>query len=287
MKTLYFSFVVVLGALSITHCTNNSSSSKDVSLDSDEAKFSYALGYEMGSSMKRQNVSIDSDVFRAALMDAMGGQTERLSSEERRKIMKEASQRKREERKAQSQKNLKGGQDFLEANKKKEGVQVTSSGLQYKVTQPGQGVRPTAEDTVEVHYKGTLIDGTVFDSSEGKKPFQFSLTSVIPGWTEGLQLMKVGSKYTLYVPPNLGYGPRGNPKIPGNSVLIFEIELLDINPDKKEKKAEAGKEATPSDKKKGQARSQDDHSGHNHPAPDRDNTAPKTPGERTEKKVEK
>ncbi|HEY8405229.1 MAG TPA: FKBP-type peptidyl-prolyl cis-trans isomerase, partial [Flavobacteriales bacterium] len=120
---------------------------------------------------------------------------------------------------------------FLEENKMKDGVQTTPSGLQYKVIHEGNGPKPAATDIVEVHYHGTLIDGTVFDSSvERGEPIRFPLNQVIPGWTEGLQLMSKGSKYILYVPENLAYGPRSMGSIKPYSTLIFEVELLDINP---------------------------------------------------------
>ena len=137
---------------------------------------------------------------------------------------------------SKTQKNNKGVKvsqqqvDFLEQNKKKAGVQVTNSGLQYKVLTQGAGKSPTASDTVEVHYKGTLTDGTEFDSSyKRNKTIKFPLNGVIQGWTEGLQLMKEGSKYEFYLPPHLGYGSSNVPGIPPNSVLIFEVELVKVH----------------------------------------------------------
>ncbi len=125
--------------------------------------------------------------------------------------------------------NSKIGEEYLQKNKGKEGIKVTKSGLQYKVLKEGAGIIPKATDVVKVHYRGTLIDGTEFDSSyKRNQPAEFQLNQVIPGWTEGLQLMKVGSKYQLTIPSNLAYGERGNQGIPGNSVLIFEVELLDV-----------------------------------------------------------
>ncbi len=120
-------------------------------------------------------------------------------------------------------------QEFLTNNLKNEGVQQTASGLQYRVVNEGSGARPTASDTVTVHYRGTLIDGSEFDSSHGRGPATFPLGGVIAGWTEGLQLMTVGSTYVFYIPSDLGYGPRGYPPvIPGGATLIFEVELLSI-----------------------------------------------------------
>jgi FKBP-type peptidyl-prolyl cis-trans isomerase len=126
-------------------------------------------------------------------------------------------------------KNIEGGQAFLAENSKKDGVKQTESGLQYKVLTEGTGPKPKASDTVKVHYKGTLIFGTEFDSSYKRgEPAQFPLTGVIKGWTEGLQLMPVGSKYEFYIPADLAYGASPRPNIPANSTLIFEVELLEI-----------------------------------------------------------
>jgi FKBP-type peptidyl-prolyl cis-trans isomerase len=137
--------------------------------------------------------------------------------------------------------NLAVGTAFLEENKAKEGVKVTPSGLQYKVIQEGTGNTPTADDRVKTHYRGTLIDGTEFDSSyKRNRPAEFPVKGVIKGWTEALQLMKEGGKWELYIPANLAYGERGRPNIPANSTLIFEIELLEIDkPDPNANKAGA------------------------------------------------
>ena len=234
MKILYI-FIVMWGIFPLAGCnTKTSSEAPKVKLDSDQEKFSYAMGYEMGVSMKRQNVNLHYKAFEVALADAMEGRKERLTSQQRRDIMKKISQEKYKEREAKAKKNLEEAKVFLEANKKEKGVQVTSTGLQYKIIEAGKGAKPTLNDTVEVHYKGTLLDGTVFDSSYKKqKPAQLPLRAVLPGWSEGLQLMGVGSKYMLYLPPKLAYGSRGTSKIPGNSSLIFEVELISINPKKK------------------------------------------------------
>jgi FKBP-type peptidyl-prolyl cis-trans isomerase len=129
----------------------------------------------------------------------------------------------------EAQKNKEDGEKFLENNKKDSNVKVTASGLQYKVVTEGKGVKPNPTDKVKVHYRGTLLDGTVFDSSyERGQPIEFELNKVIKGWTEGLQLMTVGSKYILYIPYDLAYGTRGNGSIKPYSTLIFEVELLDV-----------------------------------------------------------
>jgi FKBP-type peptidyl-prolyl cis-trans isomerase FklB len=131
--------------------------------------------------------------------------------------------------KAAGAENVKKGQAFLDANKEKDGVKVTASGLQYKVVTEGDGAKPVETDKVKVHYSGTLIDGTEFDSSyKRNQPAEFRLNQVIKGWTEGLQLMTVGSKYELYIPSGLAYGPNGPPSIGPDQTLIFTVELLDI-----------------------------------------------------------
>lgn len=220
---------IVVGLIPLGCLEKSVNRQKDISLDSDESKFSYAVGYEIGRNMKRQNVKLDYKAFEIAVIDVMEGKKERLNNEQRRDIMRKMSEKKRKEDKDKAEKNKTAGKAFLEGNKKKDGVKVTQSGLQYEIIKPGDGKKPTKDDIVEVHYKGSLIDGTQFDSSyERNKPAEFPLKAVIPGWTEGLQLMNVGSKYKLYVPSELGYGERGNPTIPGNSVLIFEVELLSI-----------------------------------------------------------
>ena len=229
--------VVALGTLS---CQKGGGLlGKDVKLESDEAKFSYAIGYEMGKNMSRRKVSVDHEIFVRAMTDAMGGEKEILSGSERREIITKMSKKQRESEVEEAKKNLADGEVFLEENKKKEGIKTTESGLQYEVLTMGSGKMPALTDSVEAHYKGALIDGTVFDSSyKREKPAEFPLRGVIPGWKEALQLMKVGSKYKLYIPSKLGYGPHGNSKIPGNSVLIFEVELLGI----KSKDAEGQKD---------------------------------------------
>lgn len=139
-----------------------------------------------------------------------------------------------------AEENKKKGSEYLEKNKSAEGVKVTASGLQYKVEKEGDGKTPVKTDTVKAHYKGTLVDGTQFDSSYDRgQPAEFPVQGVIPGWSEALQMMKVGSKYKLFVPPELAYGASGRPGIPANSVLVFEVELIDIV------KADGGKPAAP------------------------------------------
>ena len=202
---------------------------KKVDLASDKGKASYAIGHQIGKNMKYQGLKLDVDAFAIAIRDAMEDKKPRLEEGQMREAMRKMNEDRRKASTEEMVKNSVIGQKFLDENKTKEGVEVTTSGLQYKVITEGKGAKPTASDTVKVHYRGTLINGTEFDSSIARnEPAKFPVSAVIPGWTEALQLMPVGSKWELYVPSHLAYGERGNPNIPANSVLIFEVELLDI-----------------------------------------------------------
>lgn len=210
-----------------------SAASADAVLSSDEQKVSYAIGYNIGRDMASQpGLAIDQGALSSGLIDALN-QTEPQLTEEQIQAAFVAVQQKMMARMAEEgEANLKVGQAFLEENKQRPEVSVTDSGLQYEVIESGAGgPKPKAEDTVRVHYHGTLIDGSVFDSSVQRgEPVEFPLFQVIPGWTEALQMMSVGDKWKLYVPANLGYGASPRPKIPSQSTLIFEVELLGINP---------------------------------------------------------
>jgi len=203
-------------------------------LKTDKEKASYAIGLQIGESLKMLKDSVDLPSLIRGLEDKFQDKEPLLDNQQAEKVMQEFSEKVRAEQQAKQQKegeeNLKAGEAFLEENKKKEGVKVTDSGLQYKVIEEGDGPKPTAEDTVKINYRGTFIDGTEFDSSYDKgEPITLPLNRVIPGWTEGLQMMKVGSKWELYIPANLAYGPHGRPpKIAPNATLVFEVELLDI-----------------------------------------------------------
>jgi len=200
----------------------------------DMNKVSYAMGMDLGSMLKQQDLGISPDQFSKGMKDAMGGTAE-MDRTEARDVLQafEAQMR----AKASAQMEAVGGDNeaegaaFLEANKAKDGVQVTDTGLQYTVTEEGEGDSPAASSEVTVHYTGKLLDGTVFDSSvERGQPATFVLNRVIPGWTEGLQLMKPGGKYTFYIPAGLAYGDRGAPpRIGPNATLIFDVELISIN----------------------------------------------------------
>lgn len=198
-------------------------------------KASYAIGVDMGKTLKRNMVDIDPDVLATGFRHAYEGKETLLSSDEIEKTLLAFEKELREKQMAHLAKKSEGnkteGEVFLEANKKKDGVVALPSGLQYKVLASGKGASPKASDTVEVNYRGTLIDGTEFDSSYKRgKAAVFGVGRVIPGWTEALQLMKVGDKWQLFIPPNLAYGERGAPGgvIGPNATLVFEVELVGI-----------------------------------------------------------
>ena len=197
-------------------------------------KISYSIGMDIGSSLKRQGLDLNADELAAGLKDSLSGGKTKLTSDEVKQILTDFQQElqaKAKERAEQlGEKNKKDGEAFLAENKKKAGVKTLPSGLQYKVITEGKGASPKETDTVSTNYKGTLIDGTEFDSSYKRgEPATFPVNGVIKGWTEALQLMKVGSKWQLFIPSDLAYGPRGaGQQIGPNSTLIFEVELLGI-----------------------------------------------------------
>lgn len=191
---------------------------------------SYAVGQGLGRSMKDRHVEIDVDMAVQGLRDVMENREPQLTLEEIGPLMQRLSREGMDKWNAeQGGKNQAEGEAYLAANAEREGVLVTESGLQYEVIAEGSGPRPSATDQVTVHYVGTMIDGTVFDSSrERGEPATFSLNGVIPGWTEGLQLMSVGSTYRLVIPSELAYGETGNPRLGPNATLVFEVELMGI-----------------------------------------------------------
>lgn len=192
-------------------------------------KASYAIGHQVGRAMKAQGIEVDIATLSAAIKDTMAGKDLRMSEDEMRQAIASLSTRSQGGDPAVAAQNAAKGKEYLEANKAKPGVQVTASGLQYKVINAGSGASPKATNTVKVHYRGTLIDGTEFDSSYKRgQPAEFGVGQVIKGWTEALQLMKKGAKYQLTIPSELAYGERNSGTIPANSVLNFEVELLDF-----------------------------------------------------------
>ncbi|GAA3960984.1 FKBP-type peptidyl-prolyl cis-trans isomerase [Allohahella marinimesophila] len=202
-------------------------------LTTDIDKISYSFGQMLGRRMNMQMQDLNMEKFMVGVEDAYHEKPSQIDDEEMNQLMQqyqiEQQEKQQKEFTELAEKNLEKGQKFLEENKSKEGVKTTDSGLQYKVIEEGEGESPTAENTVEVHYTGKLIDGEVFDSSvERGEPAVFPLAGVIPGWVEGLQLMKKGAKYQLFIPADLAYGPQGNGRIGPNETLIFDVELLNI-----------------------------------------------------------
>jgi len=228
-------------------------------LKTPQAKLGYSFGVEIGTSLKEIQAEIEIDAFLKGIKDSVEGKDLLLTAEQMEEVKKEFVTKKQGEREKEMKelgdKNKKEEETFFAENKKKEGVKTTESGLQYIVVKEGDGAKPKETDTVKVNYKGTLLDGTEFDSSYKRgEPAIFPVKGVIPGWTEALQLMKVGGKYKLFIPSKLAYGERGaGPTIGPNSTLTFEVELLSIEkqtgkeeavekPEKQEAKPKAEKQ---------------------------------------------
>jgi FKBP-type peptidyl-prolyl cis-trans isomerase FklB len=203
-------------------------------LKTDREKISYSIGMDIGGNLKRGSVEVDPDLLARGLKDSYGGGKTILTEDQARQALEDFQKtlmaKQAETMKILSEKNKADGEKFLAENAKKEGVKALPSGLQYKEITPGTGKSPKAADSVTTHYKGTLIDGTEFDSSYKRgQPATFPVSGVIPGWTEALQLMKEGAKWQLFVPPDLAYGERGAGQVIGpNATLIFEVELLTV-----------------------------------------------------------
>jgi len=204
-------------------------------LKTEKQKASYAVGFDMGSSLKENGLDIDADILVQAIKDALSGATPLMSEQEVKAtlmaVSKDVQAKQQAKMSALGEKNKKEGEAFLAQNKTKEGVKTLASGLQYKVLTEGKGNSPKASDTVTVNYRGTLINGTEFDSSYKRgQPATFPVSGVIKGWTEALQLMKEGSKWRIYVPANLAYGENGTPggPIEPNATLIFDVELISV-----------------------------------------------------------
>lgn len=202
-------------------------------LETEEQKLGYMIGMDLGRSLKDMGADVDLDALFEAIRTVYADGTPAMTPEEANAIKQTFIQQRQAVAKAQQDalaaENLAASETFLAENATAEGVTTTASGLQYKVLTRGDGPTPSATDKVTVHYRGTLLDGTEFDSSYGRgEPISFELNRVIPGWTEGVQLMPVGSKYEFYIKPELGYGAAGGGRIPPNSTLIFEVELLGI-----------------------------------------------------------
>jgi FKBP-type peptidyl-prolyl cis-trans isomerase len=223
-----------------------------LTLKTQKEKASYAIGMNIGKNLKRDSVEVDPAVLYRALKDAYSGSKLLLTDEEAKSalttLQTEVRAKEEAKTKAAAVENKKTGEAFLAANKTKEGVVTLPSGLQYKIIKEGTGPKPTAEDTVLCHYRGTLVDNTEFDSSYKRgEPLKIPVGGVIKGWTEAIQLMPVGSKWQLFIPSDLAYGERGAPGSPigPNSTLVFEVELISIEPKAapKEQPKEAPKDA--------------------------------------------
>ena len=241
MKIVKMLPVAMLVALVACESQSSGSSDKAVALESQSQRISYLLGMDNGKNIRGIGLEIDTEAFNRGVSDGLTDQPPALTVEQIAETVKtfeaemmakrdEMQQAEEQAFSLQAEGNLKEGQAFLAENGTKEGVVTTASGLQYKVISAGSGAKPTVDSTVEVHYAGRLLDGTEFDSSVKRGvPATFGVTQVIAGWTEALQLMPQGSKWELYIPADLAYGPGGTGPIGPNQMLIFEVELLNAN----------------------------------------------------------
>ena len=222
--------MIIFTTLIIIGCGSEPKKRSVSTLSTFDDSTSYSLGADLGENLKRQNVTIDYDVFMAGLTDGLETGVVKLDQQQRRYVMSVLQKKIREKGKVEGDSNLKIADEFLANNKAQNpDIKETPTGLQYRVIKEGDGATPENTQKVKVHYAGRLLDGTEFDSSIKRgEPSEFGLNQVIKGWTEGLQLMKVGSKYEFFIHPKIAYGSRGRPSIPPNSVLIFEVELLEI-----------------------------------------------------------
>jgi FKBP-type peptidyl-prolyl cis-trans isomerase FklB len=225
-KMVFSSFIV----LSLTFCSDG----KNAELKDQKDKESYSLGYRFGENMQFQGAQLNLDVYLSGVRDALDGKKSRMTPDEIRSTIAGLQQRlaaaQQKTQKEQAEKNLSVGAAFLAENQKKEGVRTLPSGLQYLVLAEGTGKTPKKGDNVTVHYRGTLINGTEFESAYGRPVAPtFQVEGLIPGWSEALLMMKEGAKWRLFIPPNLAYGEKGSPPvIPANSTLIFEVELISV-----------------------------------------------------------
>ncbi len=221
-------------ALGIFLLAGQAGAAEKMTLKTQKEKLSYTMGVEAGNNMKKQAVDVDPDVLLQGLKDSLSGSALLMSEEEmlavKNAFRQEMTTRQAEETKKVAEKSKKEGEEFLADNKKKEGVKTLPSGLQYKVITEGTGKSPKATDTVTVHYRGTFIDGSEFDSSYKRgQPATFPVNGVISGWTEALQLMKEEAKWVLVIPSSLAYGEKGAGGVIGpNATLIFEVELISV-----------------------------------------------------------
>lgn len=227
--------IILMAAAIVVATTSCTAQQGKTDLKTDDAVFGYALGYGYGEYLKQQSLdSLDVDAFIAGLLAGQKGDSSRVSDADRERVFMAVQERIQAKMREKEMAEMRANNDpklaWLDENGKRAGVTTTASGLQYEVVTMGDGPKPKATDNVTVHYIGTLVDGTEFDSSVRRgQPVTFPLNGVIAGWTEGVQLMPVGSKFKFYIPGYLGYGPRGAGNLIGpNETLVFEVELLDI-----------------------------------------------------------
>lgn len=230
MKAINLFSIIVVLIVVLSACNKKSSSFSNDKVATEADTVAISVGYTVGGNLKKQFSNINPELLAQGIIAAFNDEQHPLfENDQEADMIIRSYLRKESDRLAEE--NLKAGQIFLEKNAKRKGITVTESGLQYEVIKEGEGAKPTATSTVEVHYHGTTIDGNVFDSSiERGESIEFPLNGVIKGWTEGLQLMNVGAKYKLYIPSDLAYGERGGAggSIQPNSALIFEVELISI-----------------------------------------------------------
>ena len=251
MKRLFL--VAALLAAGAVHAADNTAAATSATAapaaTRDDGNVFYSMGFMTGKNVQSAIDGLDVEKFVAGFRDGYGGKQPAVAEETMRKLLTDYKNRRMEEDQAafqrQAQENKAKGETYLTENAKKTGVKTTASGLQYEVLREGTGASPKPSDTVEVHYEGKLIDGTVFDSSIARnQTASFRLDQVIPGWTEGVQLMKEGAKYRFVIPSDKGYGEMGAGSIPPNAVLVFEVELIKVTRD------ESAKSDKPAGKKK-------------------------------------
>jgi FKBP-type peptidyl-prolyl cis-trans isomerase len=234
--TSFLAIALLVVGVPYSCAQETASKDKPLTLNTQKQKASYALGYNMGRQIKNMAQELDIDIVFQGIKDSALDKKEKIPIPEMQKVLQEYyadySKRMQEKKRIQGEKNAAEGEAFLKKNAQKKGIIVTKSGLQYMVIKEGNGPKPKPTDQVTVHYRGTDINGNEFDSSYKRgQPAKFPLNRVIKGWTEGLQLMSVGSKYKFFIPSKLGYGERGaGANIAPHAVLIFEVELLGIEP---------------------------------------------------------
>ena len=227
-----FAWIALISVLCMA-CQSNTQDKAHV-MKSQRDTVSYTIGMNIGRDMKRQSIEIDPDILAQGIKDILAGGKTLVTDEQAQAAMmafqQEMNVKQEEKKKTDAEKNKKEGEAFLTANKAKEGVKTTASGLQYKIITEGHGPKPTVDQTVSVNYRGTLIDGTEFDSSTKRgKPAEFALNRGVKGWTEALEMMPVGSKWQIFIPSELAWGDQGAPPLIGpGAVVLFDVELLEI-----------------------------------------------------------